>query len=59
MGGSNNFMFEATIGDECYGSCPLEGEGNLGSTDGQQPIELIVEDFTDVKVQSINGELSR
>ena len=60
---SNNFTFEATIGDECYGDpCTLgEGEGNVGSLDGQQPIEVIVEDstlvtFQDMRVRSVNGE---
>jgi len=61
--GSNNFTFEATIGDECYGTpCELpEGEGNVGSVGGQQPIEVIVESstlvtFQDMRVQSANGE---
>lgn len=60
--GSNNFTFEATIGDECFGlNCPLEGEGRVGSLDGQQPIEVIVESstlvkFQDMKVISTNGE---
>lgn len=60
--GSNNFTFEATIADECWGEdCVLEGEGNVGSLDGQQPIEVIVETSTDVKfqdmrVESDNGE---
>ncbi|CAN0405209.1 unnamed protein product, partial [Ascophyllum nodosum] len=40
--GSNNFTFEATFNDE-YSS---EGEGYVGSTDGQQPIEVIVESST-------------
>lgn len=63
--GSNNFTFEATIADECFGeSCVLEGEGNVGTVDGQQPIEVIIETSTDVKfqdmrVQSANGESSR
>ena len=56
--GSNNFTFEATFG-------PYEDEdgsqGNVGSLDGQQPIEVIVESsnlvtFTDVRVRSANGE---
>ncbi|CAN0012704.1 unnamed protein product, partial [Hapterophycus canaliculatus] len=58
--GSNNFTFEATIGSECWGDdCVIEGEGNVGSLDGQQPIEVIVESstlvtFKDMKVQSVN-----
>ncbi|CAM9941298.1 unnamed protein product, partial [Ectocarpus fasciculatus] len=57
---SNNFTFEATIADECWGDdCVIEGEGNVGSLDGQQPIEVIVESstlvkFQDMKVQSVN-----
>lgn len=61
--GSNNFTFEAVVGDECYGDpCRYaEGEGNVGSVDGQQPIEVIVEGstlvtFQDMRVQSKNGE---
>eukprot|EP00903_Cladosiphon_okamuranus_P018639 g17154.t1 len=59
--GSNNFTFEATIADECWPTddCVIEGEGNVGSVDGQQPIEVIIEDstdvkFTDTRVQSAN-----
>lgn len=53
---SNNFIFEATIGDG-----HTEGEGRVGSIDGQQPIEIIVESstlvtFQDMKVLSTNGE---
>ncbi|CAM9225071.1 unnamed protein product [Ectocarpus fasciculatus] len=53
--GSNNFTFEATI-DDYEGA---EGEGNVGSLDGQQPIEVIVEGsslvtFQDMKVTSVN-----
>ncbi|CAN0451696.1 unnamed protein product [Ectocarpus sp. 12 AP-2014] len=57
---SNNFTFEATIADQCWGEdCVLEGEGNVGSLDGQQLIEVIVESstlvkFQDMKVQSVN-----
>ncbi|CAM9878861.1 unnamed protein product [Ectocarpus sp. 12 AP-2014] len=60
VSGSNNFTFEATIADKCWGEdCVLEGEGNVGSLDGQQPIEVIVESstlvkFQDMKVQSVN-----
>lgn len=60
--GSTNFTFEATIADECFApDCVLEGEGRVGSVDGQQPIEIIIENSTDVKfkdmrVLSINGE---
>lgn len=63
--GSKNFTFEATIGDECYGNrCPLEGEGRVGSLDGQQLMEVIVErstlvKFQDMKVLSVNGERAR
>ena len=57
MGGSNNFTFEATT------SGYTEGEGNVGSLDGQQPIEIIIETSTDIKfedmkVQSVNGRSS-
>lgn len=56
MGGSNNFTFDATIGPESS-----VGEGSVGSTNGQQPIEVIVEGstlvtFNDLRVQSSNGE---
>jgi len=59
--GSNNFTFEATIDDQCFGvDCVLEGEGRVGSLDGQQPIEVIVESstnikFKDMRVLSANG----
>ncbi|CAM9933566.1 unnamed protein product [Pylaiella littoralis] len=51
---SNNFTFEATIASE--GSV---GAGNVGSLDGQQPIEIIIENsslvtFQDMRVQSVN-----
>ncbi|CAM9345645.1 unnamed protein product [Scytosiphon promiscuus] len=58
--GSNNFTFEATIASECWGDdCVIEGEGSVGSLDGQQPIEVIVESstlvkFDDMKVESVN-----
>lgn len=56
---SNNFTFEATI-DSVDGA---EGEGNVGSLEGQQPIEIIIEDsdlvtFQDMRVESNNGERS-
>lgn len=59
ISGSNNFTFEATIGS----SYP-EGEGLVGSIDGQQPIEVIVESsslvtFQDMKISSDNGEQGR
>lgn len=59
MGGSNNFTFEATV--EAIGD---EGEGNVGSLDGHEPIEIIIEDssllkFQDMRVQSLNGEKTR
>ena len=57
--GSNNFTFEATFvnDDEFF----PEGEGYVGSTDGQQPIEVIVESsslvtFDHMSVRSTNGE---
>lgn len=55
--GLNNFTFEATIGDDS-----TEGEGNVGSLTGQQPIEIIIEStslakFADLRVQSTNGEI--
>ena len=54
--GSTNFKFDATIGDEND-----EGDGYVGSLDGQQPIEVIVESstrviFQDMSVRSANGE---
>lgn len=57
--GSNNFTFEATIGSD-----ETEGEGNVGRTAGQQPIEVIVESsslvtFQDMRVSSDNGEFKR
>lgn len=53
--GSNNFTFDATIGPES-----TVGQGNVGTTDGQQPIEVIIEGsslltFNDLRVQSSNG----
>lgn len=62
--GSQNFTFEATIAYQSNiysGDFTEEGEGNVGSLDGQQPIEVIIEDsnlvtFNDMKVQSTNGE---
>eukprot|EP00903_Cladosiphon_okamuranus_P020463 g18782.t1 len=52
--GSNNFTFEATA--ENYED---EGEGNVGSLDGQQPIEIIIENssllkFEQMRVRSLN-----
>lgn len=54
---SHNFTFEATIGSD-----ETEGEGYVGSLDGQQPIDIIIETtslvtFTDLRVRSANGEL--
>ena len=56
ISGSNNFTFEATFAD--YSS---EGAGFVGSTDDQQPIEVIVESsslvtFHNMSVRSTNGE---
>ncbi|CAM9674797.1 unnamed protein product [Sphacelaria rigidula] len=56
--GSTNFTFEATITSEDDQPFP-EGEGNVGSLDGQQPIEIIIESsslvtFQDMKVTSSN-----
>ena len=55
--GSNNFTFEATVrnGEEDI------SQGSVGSLDGQQPIEIIIEGsslvtFTDMRVESANGE---
>lgn len=53
---STNFFFEATTGRG-----RPEGEGLVGSIDGQQPIEIIVESsslitFQDMKVISTNGK---
>ncbi|CAM9670164.1 unnamed protein product [Ascophyllum nodosum] len=52
--GSTNFTFEATID-----SSNDEGEGYVGSLDGQQPIEVIIDSsngvtFQDVSVKSTN-----
>eukprot|EP00752_Nemacystus_decipiens_P014961 g13320.t1 len=52
--GSNNFTFEATVD-----SIGDEGQGNVGSLDGQQPIEIVIESsnllkFQDMRVQSLN-----
>lgn len=54
--GTTNFTFDATIGEESS-----SGEGNVGTMDGQQPIEVIIEDstlvtFNDLRVQSSNGK---
>ena len=59
IAGSNNFTFVAEI-DVDYSEA--EGEGFVGSLDGQQPIEVIIESsslvtFQDMKVSSANGEL--
>ena len=56
MGESTNFTFDATIGPDS-----TSGEGNVGSKNGQQPIEVIIEGstlvtFNDLRVQSSNGE---
>ena len=56
--GSTNFTFDATIG-----SSSDEGEGYVGSLDGQQPVEVVVESstsviFEDMSVRSTNGEIS-
>lgn len=53
--GSNNFTFDATLGPESS-----VGQGNVGTTDGQQPVEIIIEGstlltFNDLRVQSSNG----
>ena len=53
--GSNNFNFDGTLGPE-----ETVGQGNVGTTDGQQPIEIIIESsalltFNDMRVQSSNG----
>ena len=53
---STNFTFDATVGYEND-----EGDGYVGSLDGQQPIEVIVESstgviFQDMSVRSANGE---
>ncbi|CAM9670498.1 unnamed protein product [Ascophyllum nodosum] len=52
--GSTNFTFDATIG-----SSSDEGEGYVGSLDGQQPVEVVVESstsviFEDMSVRSTN-----
>ena len=60
IAGSNNFTLAATL-DE--GSNFREGEmnGNVGSLDGPQPIDVVVDTSTDVKFiktqfNSVNGE---
>eukprot|EP00752_Nemacystus_decipiens_P014962 g13321.t1 len=55
--GSNNFTFDATIGRP--DSTVDTAQGNVGTTDGQQPIEIIIEGstlltFNDLRVQSSN-----
>jgi len=66
ISGSNNFTFEATFdgsrADDDFAGVDSSA-GSVGSADGQQPIEIIIEDsslltFTDMGVQSINGEWS-
>ena len=57
--GSTNFTFEATIGGGND-----EGEGYVGSLDGQQPIEVIIECskniiFQDMSARSANSETIR
>ena len=57
--GSNNFTFDATVDPESTVESPV-GEGNVGTTDGQQPIEIIIEGsalltFNDLRVRSSNG----
>ncbi|CAM9688722.1 unnamed protein product [Scytosiphon promiscuus] len=52
--GSNNVTFDAAMGPES-----TLGQGNVGSTSGQQPIEIIVESstlvtFNDLRVSSSN-----
>eukprot|EP00903_Cladosiphon_okamuranus_P018636 g17153.t1 len=46
--GSNNFTFAATL-DEGFNFREDEENGNVGSLDGPQPIDVIVEGSTDVK----------
>eukprot|EP00752_Nemacystus_decipiens_P007213 g6456.t1 len=55
--GSNNFTFDATFDPES-----LLRDGNVGTTDGQQPIEVIVESstmvtFNDLRVKSSNDPI--
>lgn len=52
---TRNVTFEATFGSE------FSGEGNVGSLDGQQPIEIVIEGstilkFDHMRVTSSNGE---
>lgn len=54
--GSNNFTFEATIASDSF-----VGSGRVGTLDGQQPIEVVIETsslvhFQDMAVFSANGE---
>lgn len=58
--GSNNFTFEATVS----GEEGVEGQALLGTLDGDQPIEVIIEGsslvkFQDARVRSVNGECDR
>lgn len=58
--GSQNVTFEATVGEGGNDSNSTLGEGNVGSLDGEQPIEIIVDSstfvtFTDMRVTSPNG----
>ena len=60
IAGSNNFTFAATL-DEGSNFREDEENGNVGSLDGPQPIDVIVDTSTDVKfiktqVNSVNGE---
>lgn len=58
--GSHSVSFEATAGEGGNDSGSSMGEGNVGSLDGDQPIEIIVDSstfvtFTDMRVTSANG----
>lgn len=54
---SNNVTFEAQLNSD-----KDDAQGNVGSPDGQQPIDLIVESstlvtFSNMIVSSVNGEI--
>ena len=60
IAGSNNFTFAATL-DEGSNFREQEENGNVGSLDGPQPIDVVVDTSTDVKFiktqfNSVNGE---
>lgn len=58
--GSHNVTFEATVHEGGYDSESSLGQGSVGSLDGEQPVDVIVDNstlitFTDMRVTSSNG----